>query len=70
MAEYTMTMTPEFEATLRREQADAHGNLIAREGCDRSTCGCKYWEGDHCIDCGEYVVSVLSVADLIGRGLA
>lgn len=21
-------------------------------GCDRCECGCKYWEGDTCIDCG------------------
>src|SRR5258708_6948257 len=31
------------------------GNIEAREGCDRCSCGCKYWENDRCIDCGEHV---------------
>ena len=31
--------------------ADRLGNRYAREGCDRCECGCKYWEGDVCIDC-------------------
>lgn len=22
-------------------------------GCDRCWCGCKYWDGNKCIDCGE-----------------
>lgn len=22
-------------------------------GCDRCWCGCKYWNGNKCIDCGE-----------------
>lgn len=30
------------------------GNLLAHEGCDRCDCGCKYWEHDRCIDCGEH----------------
>lgn len=30
---------------------DKHGNLTAREGCDRCVCGNKYWEDDACIDC-------------------
>lgn len=34
---------------------DKHNNLIAREGVDRCFCGCKYWENDHCIDCGESI---------------
>lgn len=29
------------------------GNLLAEEGCDRCDCGCKYWEHDRCVDCGE-----------------
>ena len=33
--------------------ADVHGNMVAREGCTRCFCGCKYWENDKCIDCGE-----------------
>lgn len=36
--------------------ADRLGNKIAREGCDRCYCGCKYWENDRCVDCGEHVV--------------
>lgn len=35
-----------------KKKPDVHGNLVAREGCDRCSCGCKYWEKDHCIDCG------------------
>lgn len=31
---------------------EATPNSIAREGCDRCYCGCKYWEADRCIDCG------------------
>jgi len=31
---------------------DMHGNVVAEEGCTRCACGCKYWEGDRCIDCG------------------
>ena len=27
-------------------------NKSATEGCSRCECGCKYWEGDRCIDCG------------------
>lgn len=34
---------------------DTHGNKLAREGCDRCFCGCKYWEHDRCIDCGTHV---------------
>lgn len=34
---------------------DQHGNFIAEEGCDRCTCGCKYWENDRCTDCGTHV---------------
>lgn len=31
---------------------DRHGNVLAEEGVDRCPCGCKYWENDRCIDCG------------------
>ena len=31
---------------------DRHGNHLAAEGVDRCHCGCKYWEGDRCVDCG------------------
>lgn len=33
---------------------DQHGNTVAVEGCTRCWCGCKYWEQDRCIDCGEH----------------
>lgn len=32
--------------------ADKHGNVVAKEGVDFCWCGCKYWEFDHCVDCG------------------
>lgn len=35
--------------------ADRFGNQVAREGVDRCTCGCKYWENDRCIDCSATV---------------
>jgi hypothetical protein len=31
---------------------DVHGNRVRLEGCDRCSCGCKYWEHDRCVDCG------------------
>lgn len=31
---------------------DQFGNVARREGVDRCSCGCKYWEHDKCIDCG------------------
>lgn len=31
------------------------GNVKAQGGRDRCWCGCKYWEGDLCIDCGTHV---------------
>ena len=37
---------------------DIHGNKEAKEGCDRCFCGCKYWENDHCVDCGESIEEV------------
>lgn len=35
---------------------DRLGNVLAREGCDRCVCGCKYWEKDRCVDCGTHVI--------------
>ncbi len=29
------------------------GNKKANSGCHRCWCGCKYWENDVCVDCGE-----------------
>ena len=37
----------------REERGDRHGNFVRVDGCDRCACGCKYWENDRCIDCGE-----------------
>ena len=37
---------------MRKKHYPPLGNKTAREGCDRCDCGCKYWEGDFCIDCG------------------
>lgn len=39
---------------------DKHGNVIAKEGVDRCFCGCKYWENDKCVDCGEHINDVIS----------
>lgn len=46
---------------------DLH-NVIAHEGCDRCACGSKYWEHDHCVDCGAPVrdaFRALEPADLV-----
>lgn len=40
-------------------------NKVAREGADRCTCGCKYWENDRCIDCGTPIIDI--IADDIER---
>lgn len=37
--------------------ADRMGNLVAREGNDRCSCGSPYWEFDTCIDCRALKVS-------------
>lgn len=50
-----MTLSDEVEPT---RLADEHGNTVAREGCDRCSCGCKYWENDRCIDCRSHVSEV------------
>ncbi len=34
-------------------QADKFGNRHVKHGCHRCWCGCKYWEHDTCIGCGE-----------------
>ena len=34
-------------------EIDNLGNAFANSGCHRCWCGCKYWENDACIDCGE-----------------
>jgi len=33
-------------------EPDKYGNVLKREGCDRCSCGSKYYEDDVCIDCG------------------
>jgi hypothetical protein len=37
---------------------DRLGNTVAREGFDRCYCGCKYWQNDHCVDCGSSVTTL------------
>lgn len=53
---FTMTYTPaEIIGHIRSAWAsntDQHGNVLAREGCDRCPCGAKYWENDTCVSCG------------------
>ena len=44
----------------REPGSDNLGNLKAESGCDRCTCGCKYWEFDHCIDCGKHIDELLA----------
>lgn len=39
-------------------------NEVAREGCDRCACGCKYWENDHCVDCGTIVPMLATLTAL------
>lgn len=39
-------------------------NTHAREGCDRCSCGCKYWEHDRCIDCGKELHEILFRVEL------
>ena len=47
-----------MDVTGTATKKDAHGNAVAREGCDRCSCGCKYWENDRCIDCGTPISEV------------
>ena len=47
---------------LTRARPNLH-NEIAREGCDRCFCGCKYWEYDRCIDCGTHVTTVIEFGE-------
>lgn len=46
------TLLDELRTAIEAAKGDKHGNKVAREGCDRCYCGSKYWEDDHCIDCG------------------
>ena len=32
---------------------------VARQGCDRCYCGCKYWQNETCIDCGTTLADCL-----------
>lgn len=41
-------------------QRDANGNVAAQDGIDRCACGCKYWEHDRCVDCGDTVDHAVS----------
>lgn len=53
---YADIMRRTFKATVTVVTA---ANAVAREGCDRCYCGCKYWEGDRCIDCHTHVMDCL-----------
>ncbi len=37
---------------IQTAQNRALGNTVRVDGCDRCFCGCKYWENDRCVDCG------------------
>ena len=41
------------QLVLDRSSTDAFGNQIAQEGCDRCSCGNKYWAFDNCKSCGK-----------------
>ena len=43
------------DAILDGFESDERGNRVAEQGCDRCSCGCKYWRGDRCLDCGTSV---------------
>lgn len=36
----------------QKDHNEALGNVNATDGLDRCYCGSKYWQDDHCIDCG------------------
>ena len=40
------------EVEVAEAEVDQYGNTKATAGFDRCECGCKYWEADHCVDCG------------------
>ena len=44
----TITLTPS-----QAEHNAALGNEERIDGVDRCYCGCKYWEDDTCVDCGQ-----------------
>ena len=44
---------------MSNRKSDHHGNVEAREGCDRCYCGCKYWEFDRCVDCATHIDQVI-----------
>lgn len=48
---------------------DTHGNRYAQEGCDRCSCGCKYWENDRCVDCNKLLRLPVELEALL-RGAA
>lgn len=50
-----MTVSLEEWRLAMRELRDPLGNVAAQEGVDVCDCGCKYWENDRCVDCGEGV---------------
>ena len=43
----------DIEARLSKLDAwSKYGNSFLMHGCDRCTCGCKYWVNDTCVSCG------------------
>lgn len=39
-------------------EEDRRENRVARSGYDCCSCGCKYYEGDRCIDCNTHVTQI------------
>lgn len=50
MSAWTTQLIPAHQ---RHDNLVRLGNHTAVDGFSRCECGCKYWEHDRCIDCGE-----------------
>jgi hypothetical protein len=37
----------------RRRPGPSAADFLPVDGVDRCECGCKYWDIDRCIDCGD-----------------
>lgn len=46
----------DYDEDMISTTTDRNGNYLANDGCDICACGCKYWENDRCIDCGQDVL--------------
>lgn len=52
----TMVHTRDIvDAIIDGFENDERPNRVAEQGCDRCSCGCKYWRSDRCLDCGTSV---------------